>query len=449
MMNKLKVKSKQSIKFMWSDKHKEYMRKTETCNYNVAEGSIRSGKTVDNVFCFAHMISKSKDKMHLVTASTQPTAKLIVGDCDGYGLEHIFRGQCRWGKYKGNEVLIIKGKSTNYEQKIILFCGGAKADSYKKFRGITVGMWLATEINLHHPETIREAFKRQLKSDTKKIFWDLNPESPNDYIYTEYLDKWAKEYATGNFVGGYNYQQFNIYDNINVSEQNLIEFVSKYQKESIYYTRDVLGLRVVAEGAIYPILTEQKEKYFVENDDVPKLQYCTIGLDFGKSESQHAICHLGITAQGVIYVLDARCMITKNTTTDDLYHWVEKTVDTYKSNHKNTTFLYADSAEPTLINSLRRYSKVNICKSNKMTIVERIKLIDALIAQKRVYFVRKKTEELYTALCSSRWVFDKAKQKDVRQDDGSYNNDVIDAFEYAISTKLLELHRMKVVVTND
>ena len=91
------------LKYNWSDKHIEYMRRTQTADINIAEGSIRSGKTTDNVFCFAHDIKKSKDKLHLVTASTQPTAKLIVGDCDGFGLEHIFRGQCEWGKYKGND----------------------------------------------------------------------------------------------------------------------------------------------------------------------------------------------------------------------------------------------------------------------------------------------------------------------------------------------------------
>ena len=114
------VKRTNTLAYNWSDKHKEYMRNTQTCSMNIAEGSIRSGKTTDNIFCFAHDLKKSKDKLHLATASTQPTAKIIIGDCDGYGLEHIFRGQCRWGKYKGNECLRICGKDTNYKEKVVL-----------------------------------------------------------------------------------------------------------------------------------------------------------------------------------------------------------------------------------------------------------------------------------------------------------------------------------------
>ena len=85
---------KNTLRYRFSDKHKEYLRRTVDHHYNVAEGSIRSGKSTDNVLAFAQDIKKSRDKVYLATASTQPTAKLIIGDCDGFGLEHIFRGQC-------------------------------------------------------------------------------------------------------------------------------------------------------------------------------------------------------------------------------------------------------------------------------------------------------------------------------------------------------------------
>ena len=55
------VKRTNTLAYNWSDKHKEYMRNTQTCSMNIAEGSIRSGKTTDNIFCFAHDLKKSKD----------------------------------------------------------------------------------------------------------------------------------------------------------------------------------------------------------------------------------------------------------------------------------------------------------------------------------------------------------------------------------------------------
>ena len=78
------------------------------------------------------------------------------------------------GQYKGNEALIIQGKSTGYKQRVLIFVGGAKKNSYEKFRGMSIGMWIATEINLHHDNTIKEAFNRQLAALDRKIFWDLN-----------------------------------------------------------------------------------------------------------------------------------------------------------------------------------------------------------------------------------------------------------------------------------
>ena len=85
------IKRNKTLDYNFSQKHLDYMSASSTSSINIAEGSIRAGKTTDNILIFSHYIKKSKDKLHLATASTQPTAKLIIGDCDGLGLEHIFR----------------------------------------------------------------------------------------------------------------------------------------------------------------------------------------------------------------------------------------------------------------------------------------------------------------------------------------------------------------------
>ena len=155
-----RTSKKKTLEFRFSEKHKAYIRACEKCSYNVAEGAVRAGKTVDNVFAFAHELKTTPDMIHLATGSTMANAKLNIGVCNGLGLEFIFRGQCHWGKYKGNEALFIKGPSTGGKERIVIFAGGAKEDSYKKIRGNSYGMWIATEINLHHDNTIKEAFKR-------------------------------------------------------------------------------------------------------------------------------------------------------------------------------------------------------------------------------------------------------------------------------------------------
>ena len=116
----------------WSDlsqKHKDYIRAGIINKMSVAEGSVRAGTTIDNCIIACAFLETCKDKIHLASGSTIANAKLNIGDCNGYGLEHLFGGRCRWGKYKDNEALFIRTKTG---EKIVIFAGGGKADSYKK-----------------------------------------------------------------------------------------------------------------------------------------------------------------------------------------------------------------------------------------------------------------------------------------------------------------------------
>ena len=59
---------KQTLKYVFSEKHKEYIRRCVSCEFNVAEGAVRAGKTVDNVYAFAHELKTAPDRIHLATA---------------------------------------------------------------------------------------------------------------------------------------------------------------------------------------------------------------------------------------------------------------------------------------------------------------------------------------------------------------------------------------------
>lgn len=111
----------------FGEKHKAYIQSAMRCTISVAEGAVRAGKTIDNIAAFAALIEKgAPDRIHLATGSTAANAKLNIGDANGFGLEYLFRGRCRWTKYKGNEALVIKSCGREY---VVIFAGGAKADS--------------------------------------------------------------------------------------------------------------------------------------------------------------------------------------------------------------------------------------------------------------------------------------------------------------------------------
>ena len=207
------------IPYQFGDKHKAYMRRALTCTMNVAEGAVRSGKTVDNIFVFAHLLETTPDRLHLATGATGGTAKVTLGDCCGFGLEAIFRGRSRWHSYKGCDAMTV---STPTGEKTVLFIGGKNADAYKHIRGLSIGMWLATEINLHHPTFIREAFSRQLAASERRIFWDLNPDTPAAPIYRDYLDRYAAMTTSGQLSPHFfNHERFTIFDNAAISPERL------------------------------------------------------------------------------------------------------------------------------------------------------------------------------------------------------------------------------------
>ena len=75
-----------SIPFCFGEKHRDYMRRCLGASVCVAEGAVRSGKTVDHVFVFAKLLEDAPDRLHLATGPTLANARLNIGSCNGFGL---------------------------------------------------------------------------------------------------------------------------------------------------------------------------------------------------------------------------------------------------------------------------------------------------------------------------------------------------------------------------
>ena len=449
---------KKTIDYRFGDKHINYIRKCAESEINVAEGAIRAGKTVDNVWAFAHELKRTKDKIHLATGSTVANAKMNIGDCDGYGLEAIFRGQSHWGKYKNNEALLIKGPATGNRLRIVIFSGGEKANSFKSIRGNSYGMWIATEINLHHDNTIKEAFNRTAASKHRKIFWDLNPDNPNAPIYSDYIDKYQKKQDAGELSFKYNYEHFTIDDNVTISTERKQALKDQYDVSSIWYIRDILGQRVVAEGLIYRNLAAAfrnekiRSSFVINRETAAKNTYAeiNIGVDFGGSGSAHAFCASGITNgyRQLVFLASERIPCDKEeidpeTLGDMFCDFVYKVINIVGT----VSNVYCDSAEQTLIAGLKSSALrhglgwLRIQNALKTIINDRIRLVTMMFAQGRLFFVEGLTVSLETALCQAVWD-PKEISKSVRLDDGSTDIDSLDAGEYTFERAISRMVKM-------
>lgn len=380
----------------------------------------------------------------MASGSTLANAKLNIGECNGYGLEHQFKGRCKWGKFKDNEALFINTKTG---QKVVLFVGGGKADSYKKILGNSYGLWIATEINEHYDADdsktsfIKVAFARQLASNNPKWFWDLNPGNPNDTIYSEYLDLWQEK----GLLGGYNYQHFTIFDNAAITEQRKKEIISQYDPSSIWYQRDILGKRVVAEGLIYcefkdyHIIKMQDwnaidEKGNYTNNIRRSLKFITVGVDFGGNISAHSFNATGFTNQFRKFGTIKQKRIAKRIDDKELTEEFIKFIKELKEEYPNVNIIdiRCDSAEQTLIAGFERALRENnigipINNAIKGEILNRIRFYCKMFSTNK-YFVLECCNNLIMAFKTAVWEKDK---NDVRLDDGKQDVDSLDAQEYS------------------
>lgn len=343
-----------TVKPDFGEKHKEYMHRAQDATICVAEGAVRAGKTIDNIFLFANELLKgTPDKIHLATGSTTANAKMNIGDSNGFGLEHIFKGRCRWGKYKGNEALRIRIDSTEY---IVIFTGATLANSFKKIRGNSYGMWIATEINLHHDSTIKEAFNRQLASVNRKVFWDLNPVAPASFIYTDYIDKFQDAYGQK-----YCYEHFTIRDNVTITEERFKEIESQYEQGSVWYRRDILGERCAPEGLVYQMFDKNKHCYDVEPWKDEKIQRLKpsyiVSIDYGTANP---------LAMALFRIYDGKAYMVKEYYFDGRKSHYQKTDEEYYQDLETFTegldieVVVVDPSALSFITTIRKHGKYSV-----------------------------------------------------------------------------------------
>lgn len=426
----------------FSDKHKNYIKTALNYKQSVAEGAVRSGKTIDHCIIFSMYLETCEDKIHLASGSSLPNAKLNIGDCNGFGLEHIFRGRCRWGKYKSNEALFVQTKTG---EKIVIFTGGGKSDSYKSILGNSYGGWIATEINEHYDcddsrtSFIKVAMARQIASAHPFTLWDLNPSNPNADIYKNYIDK---------FMGldWYRYEHFNIFDNATMSQERIEEIQNKYDKNSVWYKRDILGERMVAEGLVFPYFANDCKPYLFKYQSLKekmkeqgkRFSHLIIGVDFGDNGSKYSWHLTGFTNDwDYMWALDEGDMEKSNAI--DATKFCKAFVRFYKrciECYGYVEWIFPDSASNTLINTLRAYfyaegldgSIIAPVKKNELT--DRPITVDSLLVTGRLK-IEEHCKNLINALSELVW----DEKKDIPKDDNVNNiNDDWDSFCYTFIT---------------
>lgn len=418
----------------------EYFQRCLNSWLNVAEGGKRGGKNVLATLIFCSLLETHENKIHLIAGVSSATAKLNILDCDGYGLLNYFEGRCREGKYKDRDCVYVQTKTG---EKVVLVSGGGKDGDEKLIKGNTYGMAYVTEANECHQKFLKEVFDRTLSSSDRKVFHDLNPKEEEHWYYTEIL-KFHEEQQAQDPTYGYNYGHFTLVDNMSLSDEKIRAVLKTYQKDSVWYKRDIRGERAVAEGIIFRRFAENNAPYLYEDAELmkdgklqPRPSKIVIGIDFGGNGSMTTmVCTLYYKGYHDFRVAEEAWLdISKDI---DAHMICAKYVEFYRycqEKYGRIDWVFPDSASTTMINSLRSAAREaglpdnNIAGCYKNEVSERPKTIDLLFNTGRLK-INKRCEKLRKAIGNLKW--DEKKPNEPEDKNIGNCNDWWDAFNYCL-----------------
>lgn len=231
-----------------------------TARWNIAHGAVSTGKTVCTEFAFMHAVDCCEDSQIYIAGHTFDTAfrnviRLLFED----PCLSIYRPFCSWS-----------GKKLYYKDKVIQVLGAKDEGAIRVFQGLTASLMYCDEMTLY-PEPIIDMIDTRLRKEQSKGFAAMNPSHPNHKL-KQWIDK--------AIAGDPNYYQlhFELDDN---------PFIPEHYKERIrnsasglFYKRNVLGLWVMAEGAIFDFFDR---KVYVRSKAPCAAEYFIAGIDYGAS----------------------------------------------------------------------------------------------------------------------------------------------------------------------
>lgn len=311
-----------------------------------------------------------------------------------------------------------------------VYCLGAeKANQIKKLRGASFKYVYGDEV-AEWSEEVWSLLPSRLDKDYSRFDGALNPEGLNHWL-KRWIDDMKKKGASI-YV-----QEYQIYDNPFLSKSFIHELELAYQG-TVFFDRYILGKWVNAEGLIYRNFADNPDNFYVTKEEAKEMgiKYINIGHDFGGNLSNHAFVCTGITNDWKLIVLETKTLPATGVTFDQLFSAFCSFVERCEREWGYVEDIYCDSAEQTMINTYINNTDYSIRDAIKGQIIDRIQATNVLMNTNKFFIVKGHDGDfkdgdkdcLKLALESACWDNDKDK---VRVDNGSYNNDILDALEYS------------------
>jgi len=223
---------------------------------NLWSGSVRSGKTIASIIRWIWFVRHAPAGNLLMVGKTERTLRRNILDV--------------MADLVGPQFTITSGlgECSLYGRKIYLV-GANDERSESKIRGVTLLAAYGDEVTLW-PESFFTMLLSRLSEPNAKFFGTTNPDNPKHWLKKNYIDR--KEEI------GLNLFTFQLEDNNSLP----LDYINSLKREytGLWYRRYILGLWVMAEGAIYP----NYQSAVVCAQDLPaSYDAYVVGCDYGST----------------------------------------------------------------------------------------------------------------------------------------------------------------------
>jgi len=236
-----------------SDKQK-YSLTNSDARINIWTGAVRSGKSFSALLRFIEFcLSDIQGDMVLIGKTSEALKRNVISE-----IQRLLGKSARYSSGKG-ELLI-------YNRTVHVI--GANDDRAEgKIRGSTFAGALVDEGTLI-PEIFFKMLLSRLSVEGAKLFTTTNPDSPFHWLKKDFIDR-KEELDCKVFP-------FELEDNPSLGRAYKDNLRKEYQ--GLYYDRFILGLWVVAQGAVYSLF--DKEQHVINFPPAQADKYI-VGVDYG------------------------------------------------------------------------------------------------------------------------------------------------------------------------
>ncbi len=227
----------------------------------LADGAIRSGKTVSMILSFlSWSLSAFRGKDFIIAGVTGGALRRNVlapmfGILEAYGIP------CEW---KRAEAKLLIGSNTYH-----LF-GADKDNAQDKLQGMTAAGAYADEAALF-PRSFVDQMIGRCSVTGSRIFMNCNPNGAYHYIKTDFIDHAGE-------IGLYRLH-FTMDDNLTLSPEIRESYARQFQ--GVFYRQYILGEWVSAEGAVYPMWDDGANTYTEEDPEMYGDMRRFVAVDYG------------------------------------------------------------------------------------------------------------------------------------------------------------------------